>query len=104
MQDKIEVNKFRNLILDMYRGFPNWRYIGMVEQVVKSQRDRKSLIKHGFLIRDNVNGRQVYGLGPNGLMLVNAWKTEKLTRYATFLAWLGVAVAVLSIIVQLTRL
>ena len=80
MKEKIEVEKFRELILDMYRGFPNWRYLGIVEKVIKTEKDRKQLIKHGFLIKEKTDKGEQFSLGPNALLLVNSWKTEALTK------------------------
>lgn len=80
MKEKIEVNKFRKLILDMYRGFPNYRYFGMVESVIKTEEDRNQLIKHGFLVKEKTDKRDQYSLGPNALLLVNSWKIENLTN------------------------
>ncbi len=83
MKEKIEVNKFKKLILDMYRGFPSYRYFNnMVEQVIKTEEDRNRLIKHGFLVKEKTGKRDQYkySLGPNALLLVNSWKMEKLTN------------------------
>ena len=82
-KEKIDADKFRELILDMYRGFPNWRYSGMVEAVVKTEEDRGQLVKYGFLTKEKIyeakRTRDQYGLGPNALPLVNSWKIEELT-------------------------
>ena len=86
--EKIEVEKFRRLILEMYDGFPNYRYFGMVEDVIKSEKDRKRLIKHGFLIKEKTNKGEHYSLGPNALSLVSSWKTEELTKNVRKLTWL----------------
>ncbi len=79
MTEKIEVEKFKNLFMDMYRGFPNWRYREMLEKVVVTENDRKQLVKHGFLLEEKTQTKQ-YSLGPNGLLLVNSWKVEEMTN------------------------
>src|SRR3989338_4886322 len=93
---KIEVEKFKELILDMYRGFPNYRFYGMVEAVIKTEEDRNRLIKHGFLIKEKTGKGDQYGLGPNSLPLVSAWKTEQLTKQINYLTW---AILFLSIVI-----
>jgi len=95
-KEKIEVEKFKELILDMYRGFPNYRFYGMVEAVIKTEEDRNHLIKHGFLIKEKTDKVNQYGLWPNSLPLVSAWKTEQLTKQINYLTW---AILFLSIVI-----
>ena len=96
IKEKIEVEKFKELILDMYRGFPNYRFYGMVESVIRTEEDRKRLIKHGFLIKEKTDKGDQYGLGPNSLPLVSARKTEQLTKQINYLTW---AILFLSIVI-----
>jgi len=95
-QELIEIDKFKELILDMYRGFPNWRYFGMVEAVIKSEEDRTRLIKSGFLVREKSTKVFQYSLGPNSLSLVSAWKTEELTMQIWALTFMLVGIALLT--------
>lgn len=89
--DKIEVEKFKRLIRDMYRGFPNWQYRKMVEEVVVTEEMRKSLLDSKFLLKEKhvQNGQEydIYMLGPNALNLVSAWETEDLTKSIKRLTW-----------------
>ena len=69
----------------MYRGFPNFTYRGMVEEVVKIDDVRNELRKYGFLIEEkHGDGKgkswNEYMLGPNALSLVSSWKSEELTE------------------------
>lgn len=88
---EIEVKKFEKLIKEMYRGFPNWQFRKMVEDVVVTDEMRKQLIDVKYLIKEQhvVNGQKsdVYMLGPNALTLVSAWETEELTRSIKKLTW-----------------
>ena len=82
---KVEVDKFKNLIMDMYRGYPNWEYHGLVEKVVIMEEARNELIKSGVLIKaipTISNGKEVdhWMIGPNALSLVSSWKTEELAN------------------------
>lgn len=79
VKQKIEVEGFKKLLLDMYKGFPNWFYREMVESVVKTEEMREELIKQGVLFRTKMDGKFFYSLGPNGLGLVSSWKNEELT-------------------------
>lgn len=82
--NEIEVNKFKKLIKDMYRGFPNWQYRKMVEDVVITEEIRKSLLDSRFLLKEKhvKDGKKydVYMLGTNALNLVSSWETEELTK------------------------
>lgn len=102
---EIEVNKFKKVILDMYRGFPNFQYSGMVEQVVITQNVRDKLIDSGFLIRENnasdYGESEIYMLGPNALALVSAWNTEDLTRQIRILTIIAAIVSALSLVIAL---
>lgn len=105
VETKVEVNRFKKLILDMYRGFPNFQYSGMVEQVVVMQNVRDKLIESGFLLREK-HAREgiaydVYMLGPNALALVSAWNTEDLTRQIRILTIIAAAISVLSLVIAL---
>ncbi len=96
MKEKIEVNKFRKLILDMYRGFPNYRYFGMVEPVIKKE-DINQLIKHGFLVKEKTDKGDQYSLGPNALLIVNSWKMEDLTNKIFFLTITMIVLVIIQI-------
>jgi hypothetical protein len=103
--EKVEVDKFKKLILDMYRGFPNFQYSGMVEQVVITQNVRDKLIEGDFLLkekhaREGIN-YDVYMLGPNALALVSAWNTENLTRQIRILTIIVAAISALSLVIAL---
>jgi len=73
---------FKDLVLRMYRGFPNVRTTEEeVHKIVISDEDRERLEKQGYLYKEEYSdGEIMYGLGPNALNLVAAWKTEKLTE------------------------
>ena len=88
-KDEIEVDKFKELIKDMYKGFPNWRYAPKlpngegVEGIVTIKEVRDKLEKSGILIKSPtvVEGKEFkWMLGPNALPLVSAWKTEELAE------------------------
>lgn len=76
--------KFKDLIINMYKYFPDSRYSNLiVHKIIKTEKDRLSLVNQGYLIVEEHSDRANkfwYGLGPNGINLVNAWKTEKLTN------------------------
>ncbi|MFH1365040.1 MAG: hypothetical protein ABIH28_00455 [archaeon] len=84
INQKIEVNKFKKLIREMYRGFPNWQFRKMVEEVIVTDEMRNALIDAKFLMKEEhvADGKKydVYMLGPNALSLVSTWETEDLTK------------------------
>jgi UDP-galactopyranose mutase len=51
-RSKVEVESFKALIKDMYRGFPNWQYNKMVEDVIKTQKMRDELVSAKFLLKE----------------------------------------------------
>ena len=107
-RSKVEVESFKELIKDMYRGFPNWQYNKMVEDVIKTQKMRDELVNAKFLLRESHifqgEERELYMLGPNALQLVSAWETEELSKRVKKLTFLAVILASLSAIVSLASL
>ena len=105
---KVEVESFKELIKDMYRGFPNWQYNKMVESVIKTQKMRDELVNAKFLVREPhvFQGQQteLYMLGPNALQLVSAWETEELSKKVRKLTFWAVILASLSAVVSLASL
>jgi len=81
----------------MYRGFPNWRYHGMVERVIVSKDDRNKLVEHGYLREERVNDKIDYCLAPNALLLVNAWNMEKLTKWVIALTIILIVIGIFTI-------
>ncbi|MCX6822249.1 MAG: hypothetical protein NTW30_05745 [Candidatus Aenigmarchaeota archaeon] len=83
MAEEIEVEKFNDLVLDMYRGFPNYIYSG-VENIIISESVRRKLVEKDFLMEDssieNGERRIGYMLGPNMLPLISSWKNESLAE------------------------
>jgi len=100
MSEEIEVEKFRALFIDMFRGYPNYRYFGMVEQVIKSQSDIKRLIDGRFLVKEQTSNGVYYGLGPNSLPLVSVWKTEDLTKQILILTLFVAGLAMLQFLLK----
>lgn len=79
-KEEDESENIKKLFLDMFRGFPNWRYRGMVEKVIVAEKDRELLIKHGYLDKEKIDDNWHYFLGPNALPLISAWKTEQVNE------------------------
>ena len=80
-----QTKKFRELIKDMYKGFPNLRlHEDRIKEVVITEEVRTALVDHGFFIREphSSMGKEYYeyALGPNSLNLISAWKTEELNE------------------------
>ena len=83
---RIQVEKFKKMILDMYKGFPNTVYSeGDVKQVIVGGDARKKLVEKGFLMEEiyiDEKGKHLnYMLGPNALILVSSWKNEELAKW-----------------------
>ncbi len=95
--------EFKTLVKDMHRGFPRFRYYN-VEQKIPTESDRQNLIKHGFFLEETMDGKKVYSLGPNGLLLVSAWKMEDLTNRLLLLTLMMALVSILSVAVALETL
>lgn len=84
-EQEIQTEKFRELIKEMYKGFPNIRTSeNLVKQVIVTEKDRDALVQRGYLIKEDhvANGKtsSYYGLGPNSLSLISAWKSEELNE------------------------
>jgi len=95
----IESDKIKNLFLDMFRGYPNYRYRkDLIENVIITDNDRKELISSKFLLKEPVNDTYTYRLGPNALPLISAWKTEKTNLSIIRLTWILIGLGLLAII------
>jgi len=76
-----ESQKIKELFLDMFRGFPNYRYRkDLIENVIITETDRKELINCGYLLKEPINGTYTYRLGPKVLPLISTWKTEQVNE------------------------
>ena len=81
---KKKVENFKNLILDMYKGFPNYIYSD-IENIIISESIRKTLIENGYLIEESDRDEKGkhhtgYMLGPSMLPLISSWKNEELAK------------------------
>jgi hypothetical protein len=95
----IESDRIKELFLDMFRGYPNYRYgKDLIENVIVTGDDRKELISSKFLLKESVNNTYTYRLGPNVLPLISAWKTEKTNMAIIILTWVLIALGMLKII------
>lgn len=109
LKDEIEVEKFKKLIKDMYRGFPNFVYKGMVEKVIIMDNVRDKLEEANFLIKEKHadgkgNSWDEYMLGPNALMLVSTWKSEELNQNIEWLTKILLAIGALTIFLIITQI
>jgi hypothetical protein len=96
--DKIEVNKIKDLFLDMFRGFPNYRYRkDLIESVIITDSDRKELISQKILLKESINDTYTYRLGPNALPIISTWKSEKVNETLVKLTWTLVGFGILTI-------
>ncbi len=76
-----ENKEFKDLFEELYREFPRIRYSeNKIKEALPAGTEINALVKHGFLIDEPHDSGIFYGLGPNGLLLINAWEMEKLTR------------------------
>ena len=77
---------FKELFRELYNEFPRIRYKeNKIKEALPAETDISALVKHGFLIAEPHDIGTFYGLGPNGLLLINAWEIEKLTRRMLYL-------------------
>ena len=97
-----QTEKFKWLIKEMYKRFPNIRISeNRIKEVIVTKEDRDSLVQHGYFIREPmVSGDEEgfqYGLGPNSLNLITSWKNEELTKKIVFLTVAFLTVGVLTL-------
>jgi len=104
-EEKIEVERFKELFLDMFKDFPNCRYSGKrVENVIKTEKDRLTLEKYGYLLIEKTDNRNYYGLGPNALSLINSWKTEESTKKTEELTKLSLVLTAVIVVLSLVTI
>jgi len=101
-EKKQEVNKIKELFLDMFRGFPNYRYRkDLVENVILSETDRKELISQKVLLKESRDNNYTYRLGPNALPIISAWKSETINSTLVRLTWILVFFSLLTIVLMI---
>ncbi|MBS3080904.1 hypothetical protein J4221_05510 [Candidatus Pacearchaeota archaeon] len=97
---KLSIKEFKKMIKDMYRGYPNYKYMGFIEEVFGSK-ILDILEADGIIVRvgeiesteierkkehEGIKiGSSAYRLGARGIELVSQWNVEKLTRWITAL-------------------
>lgn len=78
-----ELNKFKKMILEMHKGFPNSFYFDKIEEVVRTQDIRNNLVESNVLTTSlcmiDDEDQEGYALGVNGLILANNYLTERQT-------------------------
>ncbi len=93
--------KFKELIYRMYENFPNSRIQAEeVRKVIVSIVDRQYFERHGYLLSETEN---YYGLGPNSLLLINAWETDKLNKKILIFTILSAIIAFLALFISLIK-
>ncbi len=96
---------FKKLMLSMYRGFPNSRVAEKaVKSIIVTDEDLDLLCEGKFLLREPADGGYQYGLGPNALSLISAWKTERLTENLQKLTKILIAFGAFTILLMILQL
>jgi len=83
-KSKTEFEKFKELLLDMHRGYPNWIYDAEGVKKLISDFQLSDLTKNNYLVKisrvHQGKTKEYYMLGPNALTLVSSWKNERLSN------------------------
>ena len=84
--EKIEIEKFKDLVKEMHKGFPRYVFHGVVEEVIDSQNVINNLVESKFFRRGKFKTKEGkildgYSLDVGALPLVSAWKLETLTGW-----------------------
>jgi len=105
------IKKFQELMIDMRRGLPIYRYYGLIEQLIPDKEIRDYMTKREIFVKGkekNAKGQDEYFLGVNGMILANnfemeklANKTMKLTSQMRWLTWaiIGLTLVNLAILI-----
>lgn len=104
-----DLKDFKSLLNEMYETYPNtFSSEELVQPIIRSEEVSNKLVEHGILYsyisNDQGKKRYFYGLGPNGLQLISAWKTEELTRRMTALTFLITVLSILTAMIALIKL
>ncbi len=71
--------KLKEIFNKLYLNFPNGRINEQkLKTAIKTEADRNLFVKQGFLLEEKIDSKKYYNLGPNGLLIINSWKTERL--------------------------
>lgn len=82
MKRKYVVQKIRDVLTEMYNGYPTYYYYGFIEKAVGFKAIpilEKDLIIHNIGV--DPTGQQMYRIGLEGIKLVEQWKVNKLTNW-----------------------
>lgn len=81
MAEKIEVEKFKELFLEMYRGFPEWFYSAKDIEEKLNPFALHILLKGNYLtpltVKKENKEEKYFMLGANALSLISSWKNER---------------------------
>jgi hypothetical protein len=99
------VEKFKDTIIDMHRGIPQFYYYGYLEKLIPNKEIRDYFFKKDVFVKSKTKGannQDQYFLGVNGIILANNYKSEiiaeetrRLTKTMKRLTWV---IAILTLI------
>jgi len=77
------IHKFKELILRMRRGIPQWTYYGYLEKLIPDKHILDYYIKREVFVKydkKSESGQDMYFLGVTGISLANDYILEELTQ------------------------
>jgi len=79
----ISIKNFRSVLVDMYNGYPNYVYYGIMEKEVGDSAidilERDGIINK--VGKQMVTNKNAYRLGIEGIKLVEHWNITRLTNW-----------------------
>ena len=105
MSSKSPNQEVKELFFYLWKIFPNGLSKNKVEKIIVMGDVRKQLESQGFIYSEpHIEGEKevtYYALGPNGVNLIVAWETQKLTRWAVVIAFISLFISLLSIAISI---
>ncbi|MEK6821247.1 MAG: hypothetical protein AABY11_02510 [archaeon] len=101
--------KAKNLIIELWNGFPNIRFSEKeVEKAIMSGDTLNSLVKNNFLlVSETVTAGEInrfYSIGPNGILLVQSWEGNVVAKTSLDVAKTSLHIAIASTVLPFLSL
>ena len=100
--------KVKKLFFDLWKIFPNSVYEEkVIREIIITQHVRDQLVEQKFLYKEPYKAGENegcwYGIGGNGINLVIAWETQKLTKRAVIIALISLGLSILALSISLMK-
>lgn len=104
-ENSYDSEKFKELVLEMYRGFPNTFFSEKtIKETIRTEHVFNTLLKDGFFIKESTidmknKKTNYYSLGTHALPLVSSWMNERLSYLVLIMTCVLIVLTVIIILI-----